>query len=225
MSLFWLPQTQWFSVALMLMLGIGVLELLALLFGQSMADVLDQLLPEPDLNPHSEVAVGEDSSLARLFSWLRFGEVPLLMLLVLWLCCFGLTGLLLQWGIFQISQALLPGWLAVLLVLPLTLPQLRLTGGWLARLLPKDETTAVSHDDLLGRVAILTLGHARSGYSAEARVMDQHGYQHYIRVEPDDHSELLQGSAVLLLSYAHGRYLACIAPESLSQSEQKEVKQ
>jgi hypothetical protein len=224
MSLFWLPQTQWFSVALLLMLGIGALEVLALLFGQSMADALEQILPAPDLSPHSEVAVGEDSSLARLFSWLRYGEVPLLMLLVLWLCGFGLTGLLLQWGIFQISQTLLPGWLAVLLVLPATLPLLRLTGGWLAQLLPKDETTAVSHNDLLGRVAVITLGHARSGYSAEARVMDQHGYQHYIRVEPDDQSELQQGSAVLLLSYAHGRYLGCLAPESLSPFEHKEMK-
>lgn len=221
MSLFWLPQTQWFSVALLLMLGIGALEVLALLFGQSMADALEQVLPDPDLNPHSEVAVGEDSSLARLFSWLRFGEVPVLMLLVLWLCCFGLSGLLLQWAVFQLSAALLPGWMAVIAVLFLSFPLLRLTAGWLARVLPKDETTAVSQQDLLGRVAVITLGNARSGYSAEARVMDQFGYQHYIRVEPDDPSELLQGSSVLLLRYADGRYLVCQAPDSLVTSTQK----
>jgi hypothetical protein len=218
MSLLWYEQTQWFSVALLLMLGIGVLEILALVFGQSIADALENILPAPDLNPHGEVAVGDDSSLARLFSWLRIGEVPVLMLLVLWLCSFGLSGLTLQWLVLSLTGALLPALLAVALVLPLTLLLLRLTGGWLARLLPKDETTAVKADDLLGCIAVLTLGNARRGYSAEAKVMDQHGYHHYIRVEPDDLQELPQGSEVLLLSYHNGCYLACPKPDSLKSA-------
>ncbi len=217
MSIFWLPQTQWFTVALLMMLGIAVLEVLALLFGQSMADAFESVFPAPELNAHTEIAVGDDSSLARLFSWLRFGEVPVLMLLVLWLCGFGLTGLAAQSLAVQVSGHLMPGWLGVLLALLLSMPLLRYSAGWLARILPKDETTAVSNDDLLGRIAVLTLGNARAGYSAEARVTDQHGYQHYIRVEPDDQSELAQGSSVLLISYEHGRYLACLATAPLGQ--------
>ena len=79
----------------------------------------------------------------------------------------------------------------------LSLPLLRFGGGVLQKVMPKDETTAVSEDSLIGRVAIITLGQARQGFPAEARVKDQHGYSHYIRLEPDSSDlSFAQGSEV-----------------------------
>ncbi|MER8149821.1 hypothetical protein ABS241_20755, partial [Acinetobacter baumannii] len=78
------------------------------------------------------------------------------MLLVVFLVSFGLLGLILQ-SLLQASFGLMaPAWIAVPVVLFLSLPAVRLGGGILQRLMPRDETTAVSSDSLLGRVAVIT---------------------------------------------------------------------
>ena len=191
-----------FSIALVLMIMIAVLEGVAALLGAGMSSALESLLPESDLSPHTEVGqVDADTALSRFLGWLRIGEVPLLMLLVIFLFSFGLSGLLLQ-GLFQaITGWLAPGWLAVPLVFVASLPLVRLGGGVLQAVMPRDETTAVTEDSLLGRIAVITLGTARQNYPAEARVKDQHGYTHYLQLEPDaEGDEFLQGTEVLLLS-------------------------
>lgn len=203
LSLMLASENKVFTIALALMLLIAVLEVVALFVGNSMSDALDSLLPETDI--HTEVGHPDnDAALSRFLGWLRIGQVPLLMLLVMWLCNFGLLGLLLQ----ALCHGLFGSYLPMLISIPLTwllsLPLLRFSGGVLQKVMPKDETTAVSEDSLIGRVATITLGQARQGFPAEARVKDQHGYSHYIRLEPDS-SELsfAQGSEVLLLT-RHG---------------------
>lgn len=199
-----------FSIALLLMLLIGVLEIVALIFGTSMTSSLDGLLPEVELNPHTEVGqLDADSALSRFFGWLRLGEVPLLMLLVVFLLSFGLLGLILQ-SLLQAALGLMaPAWLAAPAVFVCSLPAVRFGGGLLQRIMPRDETTAVSSDSLLGRIAVITLGTAKHQYAAEARVKDQHGYQHYVQVEPDNPAEIFeQGSEVLLLTRQGAIYKA-----------------
>lgn len=202
-SLLLATENKIFTIALALMLLIAMLEVVALFVGNSMSDALDRLLPETDV--HAEIGHPDnDAALSRFLGWLRIGQVPLLMLLVVWLCNFGLLGLLLQ----ALSQGLLGWYLPLLISLPVTfmlsLPLLRFSGGVLQQVMPKDETTAVSEDSLIGRVAIITLGQARQGFPAEARVKDQHGYSHYIRLEPDSSDcSFEQGSEVLLLT-RHG---------------------
>ena len=191
-----------FSIALVLMIMIAVLEGVAALLGAGMSSALESLLPESELSPHTEVGQADaDTALSRFLGWLRIGEVPLLMLLVIFLFSFGLSGLLLQ-GLFQaLTGWLAPGWLAVPLVFVASLPLVRLGGGVLQAVMPRDETTAVTEDSLLGRIAVITLGTARQNYPAEARVKDQHGYTHYLQLEPDaEGDEFLQGTEVLLLS-------------------------
>jgi hypothetical protein len=191
-----------FSIALVLMIMIAVLEGLAALLGAGMSSALESLLPESDLSPHTEVGqVDADTALSRFLGWLRIGEVPLLMLLVIFLFSFGLSGLLLQGWLQALTGWLAPGWLAVPLVFVASLPLVRLGGGVLQAVMPRDETTAVTEDSLLGRIAVITLGTARQNYPAEARVKDQHGYTHYLQLEPDaEGDEFLQGTEVLLLS-------------------------
>lgn len=199
-----------FSVALLLMLLIGLLELIAVLFGSSFSSSLESLLPEVEVSPHTEVGqLDADSALSRFFGWLRIGEVPLLMLLVLMLLSFGLLGLIMQSLLLSMLGFMVPAWLATPVVLFASLPMVRFSGGILHRLMPRDETTAVTSDSLLGRIAIITLGTARQSYAAEARVKDQHGYQHYIQVEPDNPEEcFVQGTEVLLLTRQGAVYKA-----------------
>ena len=191
-----------FSIALTLMLMIAVLEGVAALFGVGMSSALEGFLPDSDMSAHAEVGqIDTDTALSRFLGWLRIGEVPLLMLLVVFLLCFGLSGLLLQAAVQSWAGILLSGWLAVPLALAGSLPCVRMLGGVLQAILPKDETSAVTEDSLLGRIAVITLGVARPGYPAEAKVKDQHGYMHYVQVEPDsEDTEFQQGTEVLLLS-------------------------
>jgi hypothetical protein len=78
---------------------------------------------------------------------------------------------------------------------------------------PRDETTAVSEDSLVGRVAVITLGVASSAAPAEGRVRDEHGQTHYVMVEPDIAGESFSaGSEVLLVKRAGARFFGIRNP-------------
>jgi hypothetical protein len=185
-----------FSIALALMLLIAVVELVAVVLGGGLSASLDSMLPDPEVTQPETEGV-----LSRLLSWLRIGEVPLLMVLVVFLMGFSLIGLFSQKLLMAMFGFYSPGWLAGLYVLPLSLPFVRWGTGVLQRVIPKDETTAITAESLIGRVALITLGTAKAGYPAEAKVKDQHNYYHYIQVEPDEiGQEFVTGTEILLLS-------------------------
>ena len=52
-------------------------------------------------------------------------------------------------------------------------------------MIPQDQTFAVSFDSLVGRVATIVTGTARTGYPAQARVANEHGQNIYVMVEPE----------------------------------------
>ena len=100
MSEFWQlinsTHTAPFGIALALMLFLFVLEMLAFAFG-GVNDWVDALLPD-ELNPHTEIGIDTDAGgFVRFLSWLYFGRVPVLMLFVLFLAIFGLTGFHRYW--------------------------------------------------------------------------------------------------------------------------------
>jgi membrane protein implicated in regulation of membrane protease activity len=166
-----------FAVALLVMLLIGAVEALGL--GASAVHL--------DMNADVDGA-------GDLLGWLGIGRVPLLMLLVVFLALFGLAGLAIQ----QFAGPL-PLWIAVPGAIAAALPLTGLGARGLARIMPGDETTAVSLDDLVGRRGTITIGTARRGSPAQARVSDIHGQVHYVMVEPyDDDQSLGQGETVRL---------------------------
>lgn len=166
-----------FSVALLVMMMIGAVEALGL--GASAVH----------LDMDSDLDGGGD-----LLGWLGFGRVPLLMLLVLFLAFFGLAGLAVQ----QLAGPLTL-WLAVPAAAAAALPLTGLGARGLARIMPGDETTAVSLDSLVGRRGTITVGTARRGSPAQARVKDIHGQAHYVMVEPyDDDQAIGEGETVRL---------------------------
>ncbi len=192
-----------FTVALAVMLGIALLEGIATLFGAGISAVLDSLLPDLDLDFNADLAgpdVQSPPALSRLLGWLRVGQVPVIMLLVIFLTSFGLIGLALQSFVNNLTGTLLPGGIALVPALLLAVPLVRVFGGLLGRILSKDETDAVSEDSLVGQIATVTLGTATKGSPAEAKVKDTRGTTHYIMVEPDVDGEALSaGFAVLLV--------------------------
>ncbi len=166
-----------FSVALLVMLMIGAVEALGL--GASAVH----------LDAHADLDGGGD-----LLGWLGVGRVPLLMLLVVFLALFGLAGLAIQQFAGPLSL-----WIAVPAATAAALPLTGLGARGLERVMPGDETTAVGLDELVGRRGTITIGTARRGSPAQARVADIHGQVHYVMVEPyDDRQSIGEGETVRL---------------------------
>jgi membrane protein implicated in regulation of membrane protease activity len=139
--------------------------------------------------------------------------VPLLILLIIFLTAFGVSGLLIQALTRSIAGAYWPGVVAAVPALVLALPAVRAMGGLFARVVPRDETTAVSEDSLVGRVAVVTVGVAAGNAPAEGRVRDEHGQTHYVMVEPDIAGETFPaGTEVLLVKRAGAKFFAIRNP-------------
>jgi hypothetical protein len=188
------PHTTIFSTSLGILLGIGMIEVLALAVGTTgLSDFIDL-----DLNLDGTHTQGE-LEISRYLEWMRIGKVPALMLLVLFLGAFGLSGLLIQSALLGISGHMIPQALVAAPAMVLSFPLVRSSARILAKILPRDETSAVSVDSLTGRVALLFRGNATIGLAAEGKVRDIHGKTHYLLIKPEHEEETLpQGSQVLL---------------------------
>lgn len=194
------PATWLFTAAIGLVLGLAAIETLGLLLGHGgLSDWAEHWLP--DLHD----ADG-------LVGWLHIGKVPFTILLIIFLTAFSLAGFVAQILAKQLLGQFMPLPLAAAGAGVLALPAVRVLGGTLGRIIPKDETFAVSLDDLVGRIATVVTGTARHGLPAQARVRDALGRSHYVMVEPDEaDSEFPAGSEVLLVRRAGGSRFQAIA--------------
>lgn len=189
-----------FTVALAVMFGIALLEGITSVLGAGFSAVLETLLPDMDLDVDLDgPEVRTPNVITRLLGWLRVGQVPLLMLLVIFLTAFGLIGLGLQSAVRGVVGGYAPAWLASMPAVALALPVVRMFGGLLERFMPKDETEAVSDETFIGRIAIITLGTARQGSPAQAKLKDRYGKSHYIMVEPESPTEVFEQKQDVLL--------------------------
>ena len=195
------PDNLPFSIALAITVLMVLVEAIGFLFGLSGMDLLDGLAPEHDA---AGAELAGASLVDRFMGWLQFGRVPVLILLVTFLAAYAVIGLGLQALAARLLGAPLPGLLIAFAVIPLALPPVRLFGLGLARVLPRDETTVVSRDSLVGRMATVVIGEARHGSPAQARVKDQHGLTHYLMLEPDAATDVFRAGDTVLLVSRHG---------------------
>ena len=199
-------QTWPFTVATFLMLLIAVVEAAALVVGSSLSESLQSVLPDPWDDIHGPFD--------KLLGWLHVGRVPVLILLVLFLAGFALTGFAMN----LVAQRIFGFWITPLISTPVaffaTLPVVRVLGSALARVIPQDQTYAVSFDSLVGRVATIVTGTARRGYPAQARVPNEHGQNLYVMVEPEAADATFgSGERVLLTKLISGsRFAAVVNP-------------
>lgn len=196
-------QTWPFAVALLLMLLITAVEGISLLAGISAFHWLEHWLPETIGSAHGLMDKG--------LGWLHIGRVPALALLILFLAAFAMTGFAANMVIHRLFGLWLPVWISTPVAFVAALPVVRLLGTGMSRLVPADESFAVSLDTLVGRVATVLGGTARHGYPAEAKVLNQHGQTLYVMVEPDLPDVVLQpGASVLLVRQVTGNRFAGI---------------
>lgn len=194
MSLFTTPENLPFGIAFAMIVGIALLEGLGMMISMSPSNWLDDWLPE----------AGHDSALDRVLGWLHLGRVPALVVLLLFLTGYALFGYSLQLVSRGLVGHYLPAWIAGLAAVPAGLTTTRALGALVAHIIPRDESTAVSAQTLLGRIATVYAGHARQGLAAQARVRDEHGRVHHLLVEPDLADEVFEEGSELLLVRKNG---------------------
>ena len=188
-----------FLVAICMMVFIGAIEGLSLLIGTGLLQHLDSFFAV-HLDQAGHVFPGDG-----VLGWLHVGRVPMLVLIVLFLSGFAVTGLILQWAVAGLVGTPLPPLIASLIAAAGAVPGVRLFGGQIARYVPRDETSAISEESFVGRVARLTAASATAGQPGQAKLTDEHGRTHYLLVVPDDPEiQFARDEAVLIVSRASG---------------------
>ncbi|MEM0911796.1 MAG: YqiJ family protein, partial [Pseudomonadota bacterium] len=187
-----------YSIALGVVLVLGLLEGLGILVGISLSTIVDNLSPiEMDIDASGDISSG---GLSSIIGWLCLNRLPLMIWFVLFLTLFAVVGYTVNFATGSVIGYFLPGWL----VFPAAvIGGMLLTGrlGFqLAKIMPKNETSAVYQESLEGRLAEITIGTAKVGSPAEASVTDDFEQKHYVMVEPIGNDEVFyQGSKVVLI--------------------------
>lgn len=222
-----------FTIALGLMIAVGLLEGITTLLGFGSSSSLESFTPDTDIDIDIDIDIDMDTdadipdvisgdigsagALSNLLIWFNIGRVPVLILFILFLFAFGLIGLIIQSLAHNLSGRLLPGLIPSAAAFVPAMIFVKLSGAALAKLIPKDESEAVSENSFIGRRAVITLGTARIGKAAQARLRDQHGQVHYIMVEPDNESDIFEaGSEVLPVRQTGAIFYAIPDPGRLS---------
>lgn len=223
-----------FAVAIMLMLIIAAVELVGALMGMPVSAMLDSLLPEidadididfdADVDLEADYAGGpldadapsvpnapNPGALSQILGWLCVGKVPILVLLIVFLTAFGFAGFFVQGVTGNVFGAPLPAIVAVAPALLAAIPATRFAGLALAKIMPKEQTEAVSQRQFIGKVATIVRGEARKGAPAEAKLKDSFGMTHYILVEPDAEGEsFCQGAEVIIVRQTSSVFQAIV---------------
>lgn len=191
MALFLQPALLPFTAALGLLLLVAALQLLGL-----------------DADVDADVPEGG------ALDWLNAGRLPVLILAILMLAIFAIAGFAIQFAA-QALAGLLPWPLAVGAAAATAIPATRFLSRPFARILPLDETTAVSIDSLVGRRARIVLGTARAGSAARARVEDMHGQTHFVMVEPAGDAVLTGDDLLLIVGRDGAQFQAIAIPDDI----------
>jgi hypothetical protein len=200
-----------FTIAAGVMLGFTALELIFALLGKPLSALLDKAFGDhaaPDAHaPDAHPEPAAPSKIAEAFAWLNAGRVPGLVLLILILAGFAAFGMVIQ-GMADSVWTTLPAILAALGSAALTVPATRFASRVLGRLLPRDETYALTHAELVGLTGVVTLGPVKAGVVAKARFKDLHGNLHFPRIEPYTPGETIEAGAMVLAVESRGPIIA-----------------
>jgi hypothetical protein len=217
------PGNSPFTISLAIMLILALLELITASLGMGLSEMVDSVLPDFDADIDADIDMAEPGgatdSLVKLLSWFRIGEVPVIILFVLFLTGFGLAGLIVQFTAVQILGKTMPTLLAVVPAILCALPAVRVLGGLLGKYMPQDETYAVSEKSFLGQVATITTGTARVNKPAQAKLRDKHGQTHYILVVPDNPEESFESGEKTIVVSQKGSIFSVIANTSSSLTD------
>ena len=182
-----------YTLAIGFMLIITLMEVIsAFLFG-GIFSFIDSMLPDIDVDVDVDVDFG-----TAFLTWFNIGKVPFLVILVIFLTSFGLSGIALQKFLIESGFNFSP-WAISLAPLTVSFFCIHFIGNIIAKIIPKDYTTVVSKDTFIGKHAEISIGSCSKGSPTRAFLTDDHGYRHNVMVEPmNDKDVFSTGQRVLL---------------------------
>lgn len=205
MNWFFEPHNSIFAAAFVVLLCLALLEAVSLLLGLGASHFLSDVLNLPDADGDGAPDAGADADgqadsgfLHGFLSWLEIGKVPLLISLSAFLAAFSIGGMTLQQALISLGVGPWPPVAAAAAVFFLGLPALKLSNRLLAKLWPKDETSAFSPEQFIGRVGMVTIGTATGERPAEVKVVGPDGRAHYLMTVVSG-EPVPQGGEVLIL--------------------------
>ncbi len=211
MDSFWTaPDNLPFLISLGLFFGLSLLQGISFLLGLSLDQSVDQWVgvgdADFDTDLDMDVADGVSGGAGGIWGaldWLNAGRIPMLFLALTFLGSYAVLGYLIQLILVKITGGLGSVWIMGLVALPVSLPISRWSSVLLGKVLPKDETSAVSRESFIGQAAIITLGVASVGAPAQAKLKDLYGQTHYVMVEPDEDQDTFSaGDKVILVRFS-----------------------
>ena len=215
------PATKPFSIAECILIGMTLLEIVALTIGTSLSAKLDAILhldhAEADAHvggAHDGIHAAEHGLFETVWDWFNKGRVPLLILLMIMLGVFGATGHALQ-GVAHATIGYLPTGLACLIAGIVTIPITRRITRIVGRIVPRDETYVIHNEDLIGTVVTITLGPVTDQEIGRSRLLDRHGNQHFPWVRgANQNMRIEEGARALIVSRKGNEYLVVPAEQA-----------
>lgn len=178
-----------------------LLEVIGLAFGASLSHIINANV-DTDHNGIPDVLEG--SSMMGVVSWIGFGKVPATIVFALFLAYFSIFGLVINWISLKQLAVTWPWMITTPFAVILSMMPLRIATRVIAKVLPKDFSTAVSVDELVGTQARIITGTATASMSAEARARDRFGETHFVRVKPIDPTESIPKDTLVYLDKREG---------------------
>jgi len=205
------PEVRPFAIAAVMIGIVGAIEVLSMLIGVSLSELLGKAI---------SVDHNSNSTFVNALCWLNVGGVPLLVFILLALGLFSIAGFLIQ-DAARLVLAPLPASIAALGAVAAMLPLLRAATREVARLIPQDETYAVSLSDLIGRVGQVVIGPLDQGLPGRVRVKDVHDNWHTVTASAAPDSPPLQkGARVLLVDCRDRLFIAIAATDEIDVVKQ-----
>ncbi len=198
------PYNTPFLYAFYFMLGIMALEVISLVAGLGLSEIVDNLFDATDVGLEMDADFDGDveiegNFISKYISWIKVKNVPMLILLIVFLAAFSITGFIGQSILSRFFDFTLPLWAAVPAAMVIGFPAYKSVSKILGEKLFKEETSALSEKTFVGQIAEINIGTAKSGFPAEAKYKDQFGQLHYFMVEPEEEEEeFVQGTKVKL---------------------------
>ncbi|MCJ8346600.1 YqiJ family protein [bacterium] len=187
-----------FTVCIILLLALSSLEVIGMCFGLGLSGLLDQMIPDFDFDLDVDAEI-DHPSLHLFLQWIPVGRVPSLVIIILFFLIFGLMGYALQLLSMKFLGQMSNIWMVSAIDFVISFPLLSISSRALSRVIPGDESSAVSNKSFEGKTAKITIGEAKWQQPAEAKLLDEHGRTHYIMVTPSSDSYTLkQGEEIVI---------------------------
>ena len=206
------PEFQPFAVAGLIMTGLVAIEILSIVVGFSLSQFIGKAI-DFDVHHHDHPDHGW---VIGALGWINAGHVPVLVLIIVVLAAFSATGFALQSFASLVWGPLTPI-AASLAAVVVTVAFTRIATRAVSRIIPRDETYVIVENDLVGRVAEVTLGPLDQGLPGRVKLKDTHGNWHFPMARAaKDHGPMPVGSMVLLVDREGTAFLAIPAPKELT---------